>query len=138
MTARNADNRDHAQASSIAHGHDPLAEEFQVWSDGEYFGISFCDLDDAIAHARNLKFGEVVNNDTGEVHFELEPADGFGVWCTVSGGVTGSREAWLKEEGQIWYGRKAEAEKKATDLMAMMGKHSAASFSYRAASLNWS
>ena len=25
----------------------------------------------------------------------------FGVWCTVSGGVTGSRESWMKENGEI-------------------------------------
>jgi len=24
----------------------------------------------------------------------------FGIWCAVSGGVTGHREAWLKEGGE--------------------------------------
>ena len=26
----------------------------------------------------------------------------YGIWCRVSGEVTGSRQAWLKEKGKIW------------------------------------
>ena len=42
-----------------------------------------------------------------------------GIWCEVSGGLTGTRMAWMKDEaGNQWTGTKDEAETKAAELMA--------------------
>jgi hypothetical protein len=62
----------------------------------------------------------------------------FGVWCRVSGGVTGPREAWLKEDGQQWTGSQEEAENKATELNSYMGRGTVfgfATFNYQARQL---
>jgi hypothetical protein len=41
----------------------------------------------------------------------------FGIWCVVSGGVTGHREAWLKSLGdRVSFASRKEAE----DLVATM------------------
>lgn len=66
----------------------------------------------------------------------------WGVWCRVSGGVTGTREAWLKErtspEGAKYecrtavFATKAEAQAKARNLMANLSPYRTADFSYTA------
>jgi hypothetical protein len=38
-----------------------------------------------------------------------------GVWCEVSGGVTGTRQAWLKVGGAVWRGTIDEAQLKARE-----------------------
>lgn len=50
-----------------------------------------------------------------------EPGPGaalrYGVWCEVSGGVTGYRSAWLKGKGgAVWRGTESEANRKASSL----------------------
>ena len=61
----------------------------------------------------------------------------YGVWCRVSGGITGNREAWLKENGErVELNTRAEAEalaKHYNDQAAHRPGYSAATFSYRAA-----
>jgi hypothetical protein len=43
----------------------------------------------------------------------------YGIWTTVSGGVTGSRSAWLKEDGAaVTFATMAEAEAYAEHLTA--------------------
>ena len=56
----------------------------------------------------------------------------YRIWCRVSGGLTGTREAWLKtKSGKIYEtGNKTTAQKKATQLNKTMGKNSMASFHY--------
>jgi hypothetical protein len=55
----------------------------------------------------------------------------FGVWCRVSGGVTGHREAWLKANGVIRiFTSRDDAQKVASDLNRNVGKNSMASFNY--------
>lgn len=61
----------------------------------------------------------------------------WGVWCVVSGGVTGHREAWLKTGGvgnvpeAIWSGTEAEATEESKRLMKVFNNsRSLASFSY--------
>ena len=55
----------------------------------------------------------------------------FGIWCTVTGGVTGTREAWMKEDGKIkLYDTEAEAAERARRLMDVLSTSSAARFSY--------
>lgn len=58
----------------------------------------------------------------------------WGVWCRVSGGVTGTREAWLKSLGvRQEFATKEEAEKEASALNERMnGPYRTASFSYTA------
>jgi hypothetical protein len=58
----------------------------------------------------------------------------FAVWCTVRGGVTGWREAWLKSNGKICYfDTRAKAEAEASRLnRAMNGTHARARFCYSA------
>jgi len=48
----------------------------------------------------------------------------FGVWCEVSGGVTGSRCAWLKRNGvRAEFDAQAEAEAEAARLMSRNGSN---------------
>ena len=58
----------------------------------------------------------------------------YGVWCVVSGGVTGHREAWLKVDGKIWEGTKEEAEAKAKSCQSWNFR-SKANFQYTACCL---
>jgi len=41
----------------------------------------------------------------------------FGIWCRVSGGVTGTREAWLKADGKVQlFDTREQAEEEAARL----------------------
>jgi len=43
----------------------------------------------------------------------------FGIWTTVSGGVTGTRSSWLKRDGvPLQYATMAEAQRAAEDCRA--------------------
>ena len=45
----------------------------------------------------------------------------YGIWCTVSGGVTGPRAAWLKEnQVRKVFSCRIEAEQEAADLQSIM------------------
>lgn len=57
---------------------------------------------------------------------------GYRIWARVSGGITGTREAWLKEGDEIWEStNRAEAETKAKDLNVRMNRRgSLADFRY--------
>lgn len=59
-------------------------------------------------------------------------AKNFGVWCSVSGGVTGTRQAWLKEHGTEWTGTEAEAKEKAAEALAGVSRFSTCSINYQA------
>ena len=62
----------------------------------------------------------------------------YGVWCVVSGGLTGRREAWMKGwNGEVAeFATKAEAEERATGLNEKMNNaYSVATFSYTAREL---
>jgi hypothetical protein len=55
----------------------------------------------------------------------------YGIWAEVSGGVTGSRAAWLKSNGEIReFATREGAEEVAAELNATMGKGSSATFRY--------
>lgn len=56
----------------------------------------------------------------------------YRIWCTVSGGVTGHREAWLKVNGKVYETESYEkAQEKASDLMYEMNKRGyVATFTY--------
>jgi hypothetical protein len=57
----------------------------------------------------------------------------YGIWCVVSGGVTGRREAWLKQDGEIAvFEDRAEAEALAAHYNAQTNgnPYRTASFSY--------
>lgn len=58
----------------------------------------------------------------------------FKVWCRVSGGATGTREAWLREGGEeATFETKALAEARASELNRQMNHaHSVASVRYEA------
>lgn len=46
----------------------------------------------------------------------------YRIWCEVSGGVTGSREGWLRDEGEIWQTTDRErARQEAAELRASAG-----------------
>ena len=62
----------------------------------------------------------------------------WGVWCRVSGGVTGTREAWLKRDGEREvFATEAEAAARAAILQAEMnGPHRTADFRYTARPLD--
>ena len=59
----------------------------------------------------------------------------YRIWCTVSGGMTGTRQAWLKKkDGKIYEtSNKTSATKKAQHLNATMGKNSMVRFRYEVA-----
>ena len=48
----------------------------------------------------------------------------YGIWCRVTGGVTGTREAWLKSEGtpHLWTDRATSAAE-AERLNKVMNSH---------------
>lgn len=56
----------------------------------------------------------------------------YGIWCTVSGGVTGRREAWLKHKGiRATYETRDDAEREAMRLRAAMNDpYATATFRY--------
>lgn len=55
----------------------------------------------------------------------------WGVWCQVWGGVTGRREAWLKEAGAVARFDEAGARDRAAHLQRTMGgAGSSVTFSY--------
>lgn len=56
----------------------------------------------------------------------------YGVWCVVSGGITGHREAWLKANGEvILFDTADDAEAEAHRLTTMSNtRHSTTDFSY--------
>lgn len=60
----------------------------------------------------------------------------WGVWCRVSGGVTGTREAWAKENGKtLLFDTEDEAKALATKWQASADdakKYATASFRYAA------
>ena len=61
----------------------------------------------------------------------------FGVWCQVSGGVTGHRQAWLKSNGvRVEFATQEEAEVEAERLNAIPRPHAVATFRYRAMPLD--
>jgi hypothetical protein len=56
----------------------------------------------------------------------------FYILCSVSGGVTGHRQALLKENGRIKsFSTREEAAEEATRLMKNVSPYATASFSYR-------
>lgn len=57
----------------------------------------------------------------------------WGVWCQVSGGVTGTREAWLKSNGEIQlFDSEDAARAEARRLMERIGRFGQARFNYTA------
>lgn len=56
----------------------------------------------------------------------------YGVWCTVSGGVTGTRSAWLKENGVVQEFSTLEAANVEAQKMqrSMNNPNAVASFTY--------
>jgi hypothetical protein len=57
----------------------------------------------------------------------------WGVWCEVWGGVTGSREAWLKADGKVaTFATKEEADAEARDQNNRTANNPRASFRYSA------
>lgn len=57
----------------------------------------------------------------------------WGVWCAVWGGVTGHREAWLKQNGKrMEFDTRGAAQAQADALMLGISPHSKAQFSYTA------
>jgi hypothetical protein len=56
----------------------------------------------------------------------------FGIWCEVWGGVTGSRAAWMKADGQlVRFGSREAAEAEAARLNERLnGPNARASFNY--------
>jgi hypothetical protein len=56
----------------------------------------------------------------------------YGIWCTVRGGPTGHREAWLKHEGELFQtSSESYAERIAEHYQAQAAKHPGpATFSY--------
>lgn len=72
--------------------------------------------------------------DTVECEGRPAPLETWGVWCEVWGGVTGAREAWLKNDGKIAaFATREEAETEARHLNdKMASSRSRASFRYTA------
>ena len=55
----------------------------------------------------------------------------YGVWCAVSGGVTGHREAWLKEADKVLeFDNYEQARATAKDLQDRKKDHPYAVFAY--------
>ena len=59
-------------------------------------------------------------------------ANTYGIWASVTGGITGSRTEWLKNLDNTYrtFDSCEEAEQVAADLRESMGKGSKATFSY--------
>ena len=74
---------------------------------------------------------------------EPEGAANWGVWCEVSGGITGHRQAWLKStrpskkhpQGIVARLTEAAARAKADELNRTMSRNTKARFSYTAKEL---
>jgi hypothetical protein len=63
----------------------------------------------------------------------------YGIWCTVSGGVTGTRESWMKSNGQIRLFETIEEAKKIANAVQderMGNNHRTADFNYSARPYN--
>lgn len=61
----------------------------------------------------------------------------YGVWCEVFGGVTGSREAWLKSNGELMkFATFEEAQAEARRCQSVDRRFSTANFRYTARELN--
>jgi hypothetical protein len=56
----------------------------------------------------------------------------FGIWCEVSGGVTGHRSAWLKQDGRhrLFSDRKAAAAVATVLNASANSRHARAAFRY--------
>ena len=56
----------------------------------------------------------------------------YGIWCIVTGGRTGRREAWLNEDGTIvMFSDQSEAQARADELnRTMNGPNASATFRY--------
>lgn len=55
----------------------------------------------------------------------------FRIWCSVYGGVTGTREAWMKSEGEVMeFETREAAEAEAAKARAGTAGNSRCSFSY--------
>lgn len=54
----------------------------------------------------------------------------FRIWCRVSGGVTGTREAWLKSDGVVKEFATREAAQAEADKLNRPQPYSTASFRY--------
>lgn len=61
----------------------------------------------------------------------------WGVWCVVSGGVTGHRQDWLKENGQRWEGTIDAAMDKEDGLIREIERRPTGSLDYRAATFHY-
>ena len=60
----------------------------------------------------------------------------YGVWCQVSGGVTGPHEAWLKRAGNvITFATREDAEAEAKLIAGKLSRYSTAQFRYSARQL---
>ena len=68
----------------------------------------------------------------GRLRAELGDGGTFRIWCRVSGGVTGTREAWLKSDGGVVeFGDRAAAEAEARRLNEKMNHpYATADFRY--------
>lgn len=62
---------------------------------------------------------------------EVEQERDWGVWCQISGGITGTREAWLRRGIFRWSGSQDEAETLASKENAR-AKGGVASYRYTA------
>ena len=63
----------------------------------------------------------------------------YGIWCRVSGGVTGTRESWMKANGEVQLFDDYEAANKEAmkiEDQRMGNPHRKADFSYRAKEYN--
>ncbi len=57
----------------------------------------------------------------------------YGVWCEVSGGVTGDRESWLKRDGVLeLFATREEAADRADAIRAKISGRGPATFRYTA------
>lgn len=55
----------------------------------------------------------------------------FRIWCTVAGGITGYREAWLKDKGEIYETESEEdANERVRSLRDLTRDGTKCSFSY--------
>lgn len=76
--------------------------------------------------------GENYYSDVGEKE-AFAPEVKWGIWCAMSGGMTGSAQAWMKEDGELWLGSEEEAGVKAREAMKNSDTHGGpARFTYTA------